>query len=124
MVPLGARRAAHANVMEAYMDNPVLVYTTWPDAAAAEAAGRALVAAKLAACVNILPGMVSLYAWKGAIEEASETVMIIKTAAARADAVTAAVRDAHPYETPAILTLPVSGGEPAYLAWIAAESRG
>ena len=106
------------------MDDPVLVYTTWPDAAAAEAAGRALVAAKLAACVNILPGMVSVYAWQGEVERASEAVMIVKTTAGHAGAVTAAVRTAHPYETPAILTLPVSGGDAAYLAWIAAESRG
>jgi periplasmic divalent cation tolerance protein len=106
------------------MDDPVLVYTTWPDTAAAEAAGRALVTAKLAACVNILPGMVSIYAWQGEVERASEAVMIVKTTTSHAGAVTAAVRTAHPYETPAILTLPVSGGDAAYLAWIAAESRG
>lgn len=106
------------------MDNPVLVYTTWPDAAAAEAAGRDLVTAKLAACVNILPGMISVYAWRGTIERAEEVVMIVKTAADQAAAVAGAIRSAHPYETPAILTLPVAGGDAAYLAWISAESRG
>jgi periplasmic divalent cation tolerance protein len=106
------------------MDAVVFVYTTWPDAEAAEAVGRELVADKLAACVNILPGMVSVYAWQGAIERAEEAVMIVKTRAALAEAVAAAVRAAHPYETPAIVTLPVAGGDPAYLGWIRAETAG
>jgi periplasmic divalent cation tolerance protein len=104
------------------MHAEVFVYTTWPDAAAAEAVGRELVADKLAACVNILPGMISVYAWQGAIERAEEAVMIVKTRAALADAVVAAVRAAHPFATPAIVTLPAVGGDPAYLAWIAAET--
>ncbi|HVV93426.1 MAG TPA: divalent-cation tolerance protein CutA [Hyphomicrobiales bacterium] len=106
------------------MDAVVFVYTTWPDAALAEAAGRELVADKLAACVNIVPGMVSVYAWQGAIERAEEAVMIVKTRASLADAVAAAVRAVHPYDTPAIVTLPIAGGDPAYLAWILAETAG
>lgn len=102
------------------MEQAALVYTTWPSVVEAEAAGLALIEATLAACVNILPEMRSLYRWEGAIERAQETVMIIKTTTAGADAVVAAVKARHPYKTPAILTVPVIGGEPAYLAWIAA----
>ncbi|MFO1184059.1 MAG: divalent-cation tolerance protein CutA [Bauldia sp.] len=102
----------------------VLVYTTWPDTASAASAGRALVEAGLAACVNILPGMASIYRWKGAVETANETVMIVKTLATRADAVTVAVARHHPYETPAIVVIPISGGSQPYLDWIGAESAG
>jgi periplasmic divalent cation tolerance protein len=104
------------------MEQAALVYTTWPSVVEAEAAGLALIEAMLAACVNILPGMRSVYRWEGAIERAQETVMIVKTTAARAEAVVAAVKARHPYKTPAILVVPVTGGEPGYLAWIAAET--
>ena len=100
------------------MDDPVLVYTTWPDIAAAEAAGRTLVEAGLAACVNMLPGMVSIYAWGGAIERAEECVMIVKTRTALQAQVMDAVRAAHPYDVPAILCVPVVAADPAYAAWI------
>lgn len=106
------------------MEDLVLIYTTWPDMASAEATGRALVAGRLAACVNILPGMVSVYAWQGAIERAEEVVMIIKTSAARRDAVMAAVAEQHPYETPAILVTDVAAVHPAYGAWVVAASGG
>ncbi|NJL09070.1 MAG: divalent-cation tolerance protein CutA [Methylacidiphilales bacterium] len=104
------------------MDQAALVYTTWPSVVEAEAAGAALVEAGLAACVNILPGMRSVYRWQGAVERAFETVMIVKTRAARAEAVAAAIKARHPYDTPAIMVLPVISGEPGYLAWIAAET--
>ncbi|KAA5603599.1 divalent-cation tolerance protein CutA [Blastochloris sulfoviridis] len=104
------------------MDQAALVYTTWPSVVEAEAAGAALVEAGLAACVNILPGVRSVYRWQGAVERATETVMIVKTRAARTEAVAIAIRARHPYDTPAILVVPVTGGEPGYLAWIAAET--
>ncbi len=104
------------------MDDPVLVYTTWPDAAAAERAGATLVASRIAACVNILPGMISIYAWEGAVERGQEAVMIVKTRSRLKERVMAALRDAHPYETPAILALPVIAVDAAYGAWIAAET--
>ena len=68
-------------------DKAVLIYATYPDPETAEAGGRALVEAGLAACVNILPGMVSVYRWEGAVERSEECVMIIKTRAVLADAV-------------------------------------
>jgi periplasmic divalent cation tolerance protein len=101
----------------------VLVYTTWPSADQAEAAGRRLVEQKLCACVNILPGMVSVYAWEGKIERGEEAVMILKTTKARSAELMQAVRAAHPYDTPAIIELAVSAIDPRYGAWILAESR-
>ncbi|MCJ8141883.1 divalent-cation tolerance protein CutA [Ancylobacter sp. A5.8] len=101
----------------------VLIYTTWPSPVEAEAAGRAIVADGLAACVNILPGMVSIYRWQGEIERAQETVMLLKTREDLAEAVAQAVRARHSYEVPAILFLPVSGGDEAYLDWIEAETE-
>ena len=78
----------------------VFVYTTYPSLVEAERAGRTLVERRLAACVNILPGMVSLYWWQGAIERGEEVVMIIKTRATLVEQVRAAVRQLHSYTTP------------------------
>ena len=105
------------------MQETVLVYTTWPSAAEAEAAGRAMVEAKLCACVNILPGMISIYAWEGAVERGEEAVMILKTRRDLSASLKEAVRAAHPYDTPAIIELPVTAIDPRYGAWIAAETR-
>ncbi len=106
------------------MHNTALIYTTWPSAAEAEKAGRAMVEARLCACVNILPGMVSVYAWEGKIERGEEAVMILKTRHDLAQALMDAVAAAHPYDTPAILLLPVDAVAPRYAAWIAAATRG
>ena len=106
------------------MERAVIVYTTWPSVVEAERAGRAIVERRLAACVNILPGMISHYWWQGVIERGEEVVMIVKTRAALAEAVRAAVKELHSYTTPAILILPVDGGDENYLAWIMAETEG
>jgi periplasmic divalent cation tolerance protein len=99
-------------------DKAVLVYVTYPDVEAAERTGAALVESGLAACVNILPGMVSIYVWEGARQRDAEAVMIVKTRAALADRVVAETLQRHPYDTPAVLVLPVEGGSPRYLDWI------
>ncbi len=91
-------------------DKAVLVYVTYPDGEAAERTGAALVESGLAACINILPGMVSIYVWDGARQRDAEVVMIIKTRAALADHVIAETLRTHPYDTPAVLVLPVEGG--------------
>jgi periplasmic divalent cation tolerance protein len=104
------------------MDRAVFVYTTYPSIVEAEEAGRALVEQRLAACVNILPGMISHYRWQGAIERAEETVMLIKTRASLAEAVRAWVKDKHSYETPAILVLPIESVDQTYLAWLMTET--
>ena len=101
----------------------VFVYTTYPSLVEAERAGRTLVERRLAACVNILPGMVSLYWWQGAIERGDEVVMIVKTRATRAEQVRAAVKEMHSSTTPAILVLPIETVDSDYHAWLMAETQ-
>jgi periplasmic divalent cation tolerance protein len=105
------------------MDRAVFVYTTYPSVVEAEKAGRTLVESRLAACVNILPGMVSHYRWEGAVERGEEAVMLIKTRASLAEPVRAAVKASHPYDTPAIVVLPVESVDQTYFAWIMASTK-
>jgi periplasmic divalent cation tolerance protein len=105
------------------MERALLVYTTYPSIVEAERAGRSIVEQRLAACVNILPGMVSHYWWQGAIERGEEVVMIIKTRASLAERVSEAVKADHSYTTPAIVVLPVEQVDAAYLAWLLAETE-
>jgi periplasmic divalent cation tolerance protein len=105
-------------------DGPVLIYTTFPSLEDAKRIGGALVAARLAACVNMFPGMISIFEWKGAREEANEVAMIIKTRAGLADRVMAETKRLHPYEVPALLVLPTEGGSAEYCAWIVSETGG
>jgi periplasmic divalent cation tolerance protein len=105
------------------MERAVFVYTTYPSIVEAEKAGRALVEQHLAACVNILPGMISHYRWQGPIERAEEVVMLIKTRASLAEEVRAQVKARHSYDTPAILVLPIESLDPTYLAWVMAETE-
>src|SRR5215471_3233069 len=100
------------------MERAVFVYTTFPSVVEAEKAGKALVEAHLAACVNILPGMISVYRWQGAVERAEEAVMIVKTRASLAEGVRASVKATHPYDTPAIVVIPVESVDGRYFAWI------
>jgi periplasmic divalent cation tolerance protein len=104
------------------MERAVFVYTTYPSIVEAEEAGRALLERALAACVNILPGMVSLYRWQGAIERGAEAVMIVKTRATLAEAARAAIKEMHSYDTPAILVIPLESVDAAYLGWMLAET--
>ncbi|HEU4475429.1 MAG TPA: divalent-cation tolerance protein CutA [Methyloceanibacter sp.] len=104
-------------------DRPVLIYTTFPSLEDAKRVGAALVEARLAACVNMFPGMVSIFEWKGAREEASEVGMIIKTRAGLAEQVMQEVKRLHPYELPALLVLPTEGGSEAYCGWIVSQTQ-
>jgi periplasmic divalent cation tolerance protein len=104
-------------------ERAVFVYTTYPSLVEAERIGKALLERRLAACVNILPGMISHYWWQGAIERGEEVVMIVKTRASLAEGVRAAVKEMHSYTTPAILVLPVEGGEPGYIDWLMRETE-
>lgn len=105
------------------MERAVFVYTTFPSLVEAERTGRTLVERRLAACVNILPGMISHYWWEGAVERGEETVMIVKTRASLAEGVRAAVRDMHAYSTPAILVLPIESVDKPYFDWLLAETE-
>lgn len=104
------------------MERTVFVYTTWPSTVEAERVGRSLVERRLAACVNILPGMISHYRWEGKLERGEEAVMLIKTRASLADEVEQAVKQLHSYSTPAILVLPIESVERNYLGWMLSET--
>jgi periplasmic divalent cation tolerance protein len=106
------------------MERAVLVYTTWPSIVEAERVGGSLVERRLAACVNILPGMISHYWWQGKIERVDEVVMMIKTRASLAESVRAAVKAMHGYTTPSIMVLPVESVDADYYAWILKETGG
>jgi len=105
-------------------ERPVLIYTTFASLEDAKAVGAALVEARLAACVNMFPGMISLYQWEGVREEANEIAMIIKTRESLTEQVLAETKRLHPYEVPALLVLPVEGGSAEYCAWIVSETGG
>jgi periplasmic divalent cation tolerance protein len=105
------------------MERAVFVYTTYPSVVEAEEAGRAIVERRLAACVNILPGMISHYWWQETLERGEEVVMIIKTRASLAEAVRQAVKEKHSYTTPAILVIPLESVDQGYLGWILGETE-
>ncbi len=103
------------------MGDPVtLIYTTTETVDEARAIAKVAIDAGLAACANILPGMVAVFPWQGTVQEGPEVAMILKTTAANTQALTHLVVSHHPYELPCVLHLPVSGGHPPFLAWIAA----
>jgi periplasmic divalent cation tolerance protein len=103
---------------------PIFVYMTAPSTEEARRIGRALVEARLAACVNILDGMTSFYWWHGALEEGREAVLIAKTTRDRLEALTARVKALHEYTVPCIVALPIAGGNREFIDWIGAEARG
>jgi periplasmic divalent cation tolerance protein len=106
------------------MERALIVYTTFPDEETGLFVGEALVREGLAACVNLIPGMRSVYAWKGAIERGHEVVGIVKSREGRAGALKEALVRLHPYETPIVLMWPVPDGHPATLDWLLAETGG
>ena len=104
-------------------DRPVLIYSTFPSVDEAQRIGGVLVDARLAACVNVFPGMVSIYEWEGVRETADEVAMIIKTRAGLQEQVMTEVKRLHPYDVPALLVLPTQGGSAEYCAWILQETQ-
>jgi len=104
------------------MDGPVLVYTTWPTLISAEQAGRSFVEDGLAACINIFPGMISIYIWNDAVQRDGETVMIIKTISNYVEPLRQAVRACHSYDVPAFLVVQTVDADPGYAAWISAAT--
>ena len=100
-------------------DEVLLVISTFPDAETAERIGRELVTEKLAACVNILPGVRSIYRWEGKIEEGAEVIAFLKTTPARCAALQTKLKALHPYDVPELIAVPVTDGLPDYLRWVA-----
>lgn len=101
----------------------VFAYVTTKDREEALRIGKALVESRLAACANILDGMRSVYRWEGKVEEASETVLLVKTDGSRTQAVIDKVKEMHSYDCPCVAVWPLTGGNPDYLDWIRKESR-
>ncbi|MEO1695239.1 MAG: divalent-cation tolerance protein CutA [Pseudomonadota bacterium] len=99
-----------------------LIYVTCPDLTGARALAEAVVADRIVACANILPAMQAVYRWEGKVETAEECVLLLKTSAARCSDVIDRVQAAHPYDVPAILEVPVTGGAGVFLDWVVSES--
>ncbi len=99
-----------------------MVLVTASSEAEAKQIGRALLDERLAACVNVLPRVDSMYWWQGKIESAAEVLLIVKTTRTQLEAVIASVKHRHSYEVPEIIALPVVGANPDYLAWIDRET--
>src|SRR5690606_13429132 len=104
-------------------DAAIACLCTCPDADRPRRLPPALVGERRAACVNLLPGISSVYRWQGQVQEDREVLLVIKTVRARLEALTARVQALHPYELPEVVAVDIAGGLPEYLAWIASETR-
>lgn len=96
-----------------------ILYATFPDQASAHKTATTLVHEHLAACCNLIPAIQSVYWWEGAVQQTDEAVLIVKTTAVLAETAIGRITALHPYENPAILQLPVCGGAPDFLHWLA-----
>lgn len=100
----------------------VMIYTTCETPEEAKSIAHELLRRKLAACANIFAGMTAVFEWEGQTQEGAETAMFVKTRVGLADAVTEEIRRLHSYDVPAVAVLEVSGGNAAFLDWIAEET--
>jgi periplasmic divalent cation tolerance protein len=101
----------------------VIVMTTLPADADAATFAHTLVEGRLAACVNLLPEMESVYRWEGQVEQERERQLVIKTSRARIVALWERVREMHPYDVPEFIVLPIADGNDAYLRWVGESTR-
>jgi len=104
------------------MNDILLVFTNLPDDASAEKLAHLIIETRAAACVNRLDPCISTYRWKDSIETATEVPMLIKTTRAAYPRLEKLIREAHPYELPEIVAVPVTAGFPAYLDWVSGET--
>lgn len=100
----------------------LLIITNCPDEATANAIALTVIEEKLAACVNILPRVQSIYRWQGKVESTSEIPLFFKSTAAGYPALESRIKALHPYDIPEIIALPISRGLPAFLNWVTDES--
>jgi len=105
------------------MSKSYVVLSTIDTHQEAERIAQHLVEERLAACVNIVPKMTSIYRWKGNLERATEHLMIIKTAEDRLPPLTHRLKELHPYEVPEVIALSIEAGDPTYMEWILSETR-
>ncbi len=103
-------------------DEVVVVLCTVGRCEDAEGIAAAIVERRLAACANILPGIVSVYRWRGELRKDEEWLLVVKTLRERFEDLRAAIVALHPYEVPEVVALPVAAGHPPYLSWVAANS--
>ena len=104
--------------LRAMTESHCIVWCTVPDADTGKSLATALVEARQAACVNVLPGLTSVYRWQDAVQQDAECLLLIKTRCDRFDDLCSFLRARHPYELPEIVAVPLVNGLPAYLAWI------
>jgi periplasmic divalent cation tolerance protein len=104
-------------------DDQQIVLCTVPDGETAGQIATALVTERLAACVNIVPGITSVYRWQNRIEKDAEQLLIIKTHSAVFDTLQDCIRKLHPYELPEIIAVPITDGLPEYLDWISTATK-
>jgi periplasmic divalent cation tolerance protein len=114
--------------MVMHMDDPsggvILLYTTWPDGASAEAAARVLTGERLVACVNVMPAGRSIFRWEGEVRTEAETIALFKTSKARAEAVRTRLTELHPYDEPCVLALDADTALSAsgFVRWVLTET--
>ena len=99
-----------------------VVLVTAPDVETAARLARALIEERLVACVNVVPGVRSIYRWEGKLQEDAEVLLVMKTRSDRCTALAARVRDLHPYDLPEVIELAAEGGSLPYLEWVRTES--
>ncbi len=99
-------------------NNEVVVFITAPNGEEASLIAKALVESKLAACVNIVPAIRSIYLWKGKIEDDTEVLMIVKTREELFESLSSRVKELHSYDVPEVIAIPISKGSEDYLAWL------
>lgn len=104
------------------MPEPVMVYATFPDEKEAKEIAKLMVESKLAACANVLPSVQSIYRWEGKVEEAEEVVVIFKTVKEFARLLAEEIVRLHSYDVPAVVGLPIIGGNPDYFDWMLAQT--
>nr|ACN28985.1 unknown [Zea mays] len=101
----------------------IVVYVTVPNREAGKKLSQSIISEKLAACVNIVPGIESVYWWEGKVQSDAEELLIIKTRESLLDALTAHVKANHEYDVPEVIALPITGGNTKYLEWIKNSTR-
>jgi len=104
------------------LSDPRLVFVTAPDVDVAQKLARALVDERLAACASLLPGVTSIYRWRGEVHEEDEVLLLIKTCSGRLEELVRRIAELHPYEVPEIIAVEPVHVEPRYLAWLQSET--
>jgi periplasmic divalent cation tolerance protein len=121
--PTAARCAIGSRMDDTAKDGFIVVLCTVPSVEVGAQLGRILVEQQLAACVNILPGLRSIYRWQGAVHDDAEAQLVIKTRAAHWQELLTTLRAHHPYDEPEVIALPVVQGSPTYLQWLEAQTQ-